>query len=113
MLVLNEALLRSQGEAQQEVLRFLALLIVVHRISLEEVIKQEVAEVGVHQVVLREAERPVQAQQLQADRLAQYLLKVVAEVLVGVEVRSQIENQLEVDYQGVAVMIVILVHEIV
>ena len=97
MLVLNEAQLRSQGEAQPEVLRFLALLIVVHRISLEEVIKQGVVEVGVHQAVLREAERRVRVQQPQADRLAQHLLKVVAEVLVDVEVRSQIDDQLEVE----------------
>ena len=97
MLALNEALLRSQGEAQPEVLRFLALLIVVHRISLEEVTKQGVVEVGVHQAVLREAERRVQVQQPQADRLAQHLLKVVAEVLVDVEVRSQIEDPLEVE----------------
>ena len=97
MLVLNEAQLRSQGEAQPEVLRFLALLIVVHRISLEEVIKQGVVEVGVHQAVLREAERRVREQQPQADRLAQHLLKVVAEVLVDVEVRSQIDDQLEVE----------------
>ena len=97
MLVLNEAQLRSQGEAQPEILRFLALLIVVHRISLEEVIKQGVVEVGVHQAVLREAERRVRAQQPQADRRAQHLLKVVAEVLVDVEVRSQIEDQLEVE----------------
>ena len=97
MLALNEALLRSQGEAQPEVLRFLALLIVVHRISLEEVTKKEVAEVGVHQAVLREAERRVQAQQPQVDHLAQYLLKVVAEALVDVEVRSQIDDQLKVE----------------
>ena len=97
MLVLNELQLRSQGEARPEVLRFLALLIVVHRISLEEVVKQEVVEAGVHQAVLREAERRVLAQQPQADRLAQYLLEMVAEVLVDVEVRSQIEDQLEVE----------------
>ena len=97
MLVLKETLLRSQGEAQPEVLRFLALLIVVHRISLEEVTKQGVVEVGVHQAVLREAERRVQVQQPQADRLAQHLLKVVAEVLVDVEVRSQIEDPLEAE----------------
>ena len=97
MLALNEALLRSQGEAQPEVLRFLALLIVVHRISLEEVTKQGVVEVGVHQAVLREAERRVQVQQPQADLLAQHLSKVVAEDLVDVEVRSQIDDQLKVE----------------
>ena len=97
MLVLNEPQLRSQGEARPEVLRFLALLIVVHRISLEEVIGQGVVEVGVHQAVLREAERRVQAQQPQADRLAQYQLEMVAEVLVDVEVRCQIEDQSEVE----------------
>ena len=97
MLVLKEALLRSQGEAQPEVLRFLALPIVVRRISLEEVTKQGVVEVGVQQAVLRGAERQVQVQQPQADRLAQYLLKVAAEVQVDMEVRSQIEDQLEVE----------------
>ena len=113
MLVLNEAQLRSQGEAQQEVLQFLALLIVVHRISLEEVTKQGVVEVGVHHAVLREAERRVQVQQPQADRLAQYLLEMVAEVLVEEEVRSQIEDQFKVEQLGVVVVIVISVHEIV
>ena len=97
MLVLKEALQRTQGEVQPEVSRFLALLIVVRRISLEEVTKQEVVEVGVHRAVLREAERRVQVQLPQADRLAQHLLKVVAEVLVGVEVRSQIEDPLEAE----------------
>ena len=113
MLAQKEVLLRSQGVAQQEVSRFLVLLIVIHQINLEEVTKQEVAEVGANQEVLREAEHLVQAQQHRADRLVQLLLKVVAGALVDEEVKYQTEDQFEVKYQEVVVIILMLVHEIV
>ena len=113
MLALKEVLLRSQGGAQQEVSRFLVLLIVIHQISLEVVTKLEVAEVGVNQEVLREAEHLVRAQQHLVDRLVQLLLKVVAGALVDEEAKYQIEGQFEVKYQEMVVIIVMLAHEIV